>query len=248
MFWAKLTRGVIGVAVVMALVIAVSQVTGVSAFGQGETASCAVRQNGTPRAEAGTPESDGTPVAGGGETRVSIGEDEALVWGGGTAGAVLAHGAVYDAASWRAQGDAIAEAGGVALAVENTSAAAILDGVRFLRETCGVETVTLIGASAGASGTFEAARREPAAIDGLIILSASGDVLDLGEFPKLFVASEGEGVAEAARRMAEEAPGTANEALVLPGTAHAQAIFETTEGSRLLEAILARVVGAESAG
>ncbi|MDP9484748.1 MAG: hypothetical protein M3Q49_02965 [Actinomycetota bacterium] len=55
------------------------------------------------------------------------------------------------------------------------------------------------------------------------------------------MASEGEGMAGEVRRMAEEAPGDRNEVLVLPGDAHAQAIFETEEGERLMETILERL-------
>lgn len=55
------------------------------------------------------------------------------------------------------------------------------------------------------------------------------------------MASEGEGIAEEARRMAEEAPGDQNEALILPGDAHAQAIFQTQQGERLTQDILERL-------
>jgi hypothetical protein len=41
--------------------------------------------------------------------------------------------------------------------------------------------------------------------------------------------------------MAESAPGSRNEALILPGDAHAQAIFETDQGERLMRAILERL-------
>jgi hypothetical protein len=55
------------------------------------------------------------------------------------------------------------------------------------------------------------------------------------------VASEGEGIAEDVRRMADEAPGDENEALILSGDAHAQAIFQTKEGERLMQVILERI-------
>jgi hypothetical protein len=41
--------------------------------------------------------------------------------------------------------------------------------------------------------------------------------------------------------MADEAPGDRNEALILPGDAHAQAIFQSEEGERLTRAILERL-------
>ena len=60
----------------------------------------------------------------------------------------------------------------------------------------------------------------------MILLSGTG-VSGLGEYPKLFVVSEGEGISEEVRRMANEAPGDKNQALILPGDAHAKDIFRT---------------------
>ena len=77
----------------------------------------------------------------------------------------------------------------------------------------------------------------------MILLSGTGEVSGLGEYPKLFVASDGEGLAEEVCRMAERAPGSRSEALILPGDAHAQAIFVTDGGERLMRAILTRLKG-----
>ncbi len=99
-----------------------------------------------------------------------------------------------------------------------------------------------MGGSAGGSTVLRAAKENPGAANQLIILSAAGDVSGLGTEPKLFVASEGESrLAEEARRMAQEAPGDRNEALILSGDAHAQAIFQTEEADRLMRAILERL-------
>ncbi|MGI9049359.1 MAG: hypothetical protein ACR2GU_08325 [Rubrobacteraceae bacterium] len=100
--------------------------------------------------------------------------------------------------------------------------------------------MALIGASAGAGPVLEAAGTKGVA-DQLILLSGTGDVSKLGKLPKLFVASEGEGLAPDARQMAKEAPGDRNQALILPGSAHAQAIFETDQGNRLLQRIIKRL-------
>ena len=81
----------------------------------------------------------------------------------------------------------------------------------------------------------------PEKVNQIILLSGTGNVSGLGEYPKLFVASEGEGVAERVRRMVDEAPGDQNEALILPGNAHAQAIFQTVEGERLMRVIRERI-------
>ena len=51
--------------------------------------------------------------------RVEVGGNEALVWGEGRHGVVLAHGAVFSAASWEPQATRIAQEGMVAIAVED---------------------------------------------------------------------------------------------------------------------------------
>jgi dienelactone hydrolase len=155
----------------------------------------------------------------------------------------MAHGASYDAASWEEQGQRIAEKGMVALAPENTSPENLLASIGYMKRERGVRGVALMGGSAGGSAVLRAAKENPEAADQLIVLSASGDVSGLGPEPKLFVASEEEGgFAEEARRMAREAPGDQNEALILTGDAHAQAIFQTDEGEHLMRAILERLV------
>jgi pimeloyl-ACP methyl ester carboxylesterase len=110
-----------------------------------------------------------------------------------------------------------------------------------LKEEREAEGVALLGASAGESDALRTARENPRVADQLILLSATGKTSGLGEGPKLFVASEGEGITGEVRRMAEEAPRGRNEALVLPGDAHAQATFETEEGERLVQDILERL-------
>lgn len=184
--------------------------------------------------------SNGSGAADSGES-VEVAGGEALVWGEGDRGAVLAHGAAYDAASWREQAERLAENGVAALAVEDTSAQSIAEATGYLKEERGVRDVTLIGASAGTSGVLGAAEEDPGLADGVILLSGTGDVSGLGEYPKLFVASEGEGLAGEVRDMAEEAPGSRNDALILQGDAHAQAIFETDQGDKLMRVILERL-------
>ena len=184
--------------------------------------------------------SSGSGAVGSGES-VEVAGGEALVWGEGDRGAVLAHGAAYDAASWREQAERLAESGVVVLAVEDTSAQSVAEAAGYLEEERGVRDVTLIGASAGTAGVLGAAEEDQGLVGGVILLSGTGEVSGLGEYPKLFVASEGEGLAGEVRSMAEEAPGSRNEALILPGDAHAQAIFETGQGERLMRAIIGQL-------
>ncbi len=169
---------------------------------------------------------------------VSLGDTWAIAWGEGDRGVILAHGAAYDATSWEAQGQTLGENGVVALAVEDISLGSLRLAIDYLEEEYDVESVALVGASAGAGPVLQVAEEDLEEISQIILLSGIGEVSGLGEYPKLFVASEGEEVSERVRQMAEEAPGNRNEALILPGGAHAQAIFRTEEGDRLMQAIL----------
>jgi len=173
--------------------------------------------------------------------RVELGDTEALLWGEGDYGVVMAHGASYDAASWEDQARQISANGIVALAPEDTSPESLMTSIAYLKEERGIGNVALIGASAGGSAVLRAAEQNPRAANQLMILSATGNVSGLGPEPKLFVASEVEGLAEEVRRMAEEAPGDQNEAFILSDDAHAQAIFQTEEGDLLMQKILKRL-------
>ena len=92
-------------------------------------------------------------------------------------------------------------------------------------------SVALIGASAGAGPVLQVAREAPEEISQIILLSGTGDVSGLGEYPKLFVASEGEGIADQARLMVEEAPGDRNEALIPPSDATPRTSSRRRRGS-----------------
>lgn len=173
--------------------------------------------------------------------RVTVGNTEALIWGKGARGVVLAHGASYDAASWEPQGQTLADNGAMAVAVEGTSPQNLRAAISYLKRERDVEGVSLIGASAGAGPVLQVAGENPEEVNQIILLSGVGDVSQLGEYPKLFVASAGEGMAERVRQMASEAPGDQNEALIFPGDAHAQAIFQTEQGERLMQVILQRL-------
>ena len=189
----------------------------------------------------GATASGGSGGADSGGERITVGDTEALVWGDGDRGVVLSHGAAYDAASWETQAKKIADSNAAVLAVEDTSAGSIQSAADYLKEERGVQSVSLIGASAGSAGVLEVGRQSPGEVAQIILLSGTGEVSGLGDYPKLFTASEGEGLAERVRSMAEEAPGGNTEALIVGGSAHAQAIFDSPQGDRLLEAINERL-------
>lgn len=182
-----------------------------------------------------------TPSGDDGGTRVNVGGDEALVWGEGTYGVVLAHGAAFDAASWEPQATRIADAGMVVLAVENIDPAAIVAAADFLRDERGATDVALVGGSAGAAGIMEAVSTGEGDPDQLILLSPNSVVDGLGTEPKLFIASEDEPVADVSTEMADTAEGDDNQALILPGSAHAQNIFDSDQGETTVQAILDRL-------
>lgn len=184
-----------------------------------------------------------SPTAASEAERITIdGAGEALVWGEGESVVLLAHGAAFDAASWETQASAIAAQGDRVVALEEIAPEDIVAASESLRDD-GAESIALIGASAGADASLQALSMMPQAVDQLITLSVNSTVDGLGSEPKLFIASEDESVADLSTELAESADGSDNEALILPGSAHAQAIFEGEQGERAMNAILERLKG-----
>ncbi len=166
------------------------------------------------------------------------GGGEALLWPGGNRAVLLAHGAVYDAASWSVQARELQFEGYTVLAVEDISGSALVSAIGWLMDEHGATGVVVIGASAGGAGALSAVAEHPSGVAGLVLLSATGPVEGLGDYPKLFAASDGEGMQDRLETMAADAPGDSNRVEIIPGSAHAQATFEEDEGRHLLDAIL----------
>jgi pimeloyl-ACP methyl ester carboxylesterase len=170
------------------------------------------------------------------------GAGEAVIWGdSGDYGVVMSHGAAYDAESWTSQGVTIAENGMVALAVEDNSSESLTAAAEYLNDQYDLNGVALLGASAGGQTAIQAAAGNADAFDQLILLSpAGGDVSRLGNIPKLFIYSEEEGLAGSIRRMAGEASDPVK-TVTVPGSAHAQAIFDGSNAERAMQAITERL-------
>lgn len=200
------------------------------------------RDDGPPNGRpAGSPD-PGTPADEPSETLIHLGPSDAIRWGSGSEyGVVLVHGAIYDAASWRPQARVIAEHGMTVLAVEQITPPAVVAAVDYLHTSRGTGRVAIIGASAGVPAAIAAAAARPDVVDQLVILAGTGNVETLGPLPTLFIASEGDRLSPVMRRFAEQAPGDDNLALILPGDAHAQAIFTTDHGPRLMAVVLERL-------
>jgi len=185
--------------------------------------------------------------------------DGGVIWadlyGAGDRGVVLAHGARFDKASWAKQAEVLAKAGFRVLAIDfrgygqsrggDKSAPGsgekyedILAAVRYLREN-GATTVSVIGASMGGGASANAAiHARPGEIDRLVLL-AHVPVQEPERLvgPKLFVVSRGDSLAAKVSEQFEKAP-EPKELLILDGSAHAQFLFETDQGERLMNKIL----------
>ena len=189
-------------------------------------------------AETGEGDTAATTTAG---ERIDTDVGEALLLGDGDSGVVLAHGAAFDAKSWTDQATQIAAEGTTVVAVEDISPEGIEAAVTYLKDERGIAGVALIGASAGADGILDLVSQQPDLPDQLIVLSPNSVVDGLGVSPKLFIASEDEPVADVSTEMADTAEGDDNEAIILPGSAHAQNIFDTDQAEPTMTAILDRL-------
>ncbi|HEX9166383.1 MAG TPA: alpha/beta fold hydrolase [Gemmatimonadales bacterium] len=189
------------------------------------------------------------------------GRIHADLYGRGTRGVVLAHGGRFDKGSWGPQARQLEEAGYRVLALDFRGYGAstgpgqedplsaplhldVLGAVRYLR-TIGVETVAVVGGSMGGAAAADAAiEAEPGEIDALVILAATAKgPPEQIKGRKLFVVAQGDTTAagiprlEAIRDQFDRAADP-KELLVLDGAAHAQFLFESDQGERLIREIL----------
>lgn len=191
-------------------------------------------------------------------------EDGALIsadlYGKGDRGVVLAHGGQFTKESWKPQAQSLASAGFFVLAFDFRGFGEshrpgdsdmytapmhldVLGAVRYLRSH-GAKTVAVIGASFGASAAADASIvSSPGEINRLILLAAEGN--RPGEQIKVplleIVAREdtsGDGPRlPHIRAWFDKVPGP-KELIVLDGSAHAQFLFQTDQGDRVMKEIL----------
>lgn len=182
------------------------------------------------------------------------------LYGDGERGVVLAPGGRFNKESWAEQARVLAKAGFRVLAIdfrgrgrsrggtqtrEEGVRLDVLAALRYLRDT-GAKTVSVVGASFGGWAAAEAsAGAEPGEIDRLILLAHSPvERPELMKGRKLFILSRDDSSGEnkvprlpRIRDQYERAPGP-KELVILDGSAHAQFIFETEQGERLMREIL----------
>jgi pimeloyl-ACP methyl ester carboxylesterase len=182
------------------------------------------------------------------------------LYGKGGRTVVLAHGARFNKESWGPQARALAGAGFRVLAIDfrgygqsrgpgqadPLSAPLHLDvlaAVRYLREH-GAKTVSVVGGSMGGMAAGDASiASEPGEIDRLVLLAAPprGPAEKL-KSRTLFIVARDDAVVGGPRlprirAQYEKAP-EPKELIVLDGSAHAQALFQTDQGPRVLQEIL----------
>ena len=183
------------------------------------------------------------------------------VYGKGSRGVVLAHGGRFNKESWEKQARTLAAAGFRVLAIDFRGYGQsrgpdqsqpvdaplhfdVLAAVRYLRQN-GAKTVSVIGGSMGGGAAADASIvAEPGEIDRLVLLGSTG-----GSEPrrlkgrKLFIVSRD----DLGPRDEPRLPGIRadyakapepKELIILDGSAHAQFIFQTEQGERLMREIL----------
>jgi alpha-beta hydrolase superfamily lysophospholipase len=182
-------------------------------------------------------------------------------YGAGERGVVLAHGARFDKGSWAKQARALAQKGFRVLAIDfrgygrSTPGSAtkrpgeglsldVLAAVRYLRAS-GTERVSVVGGSMGGGAAAEAAVEcRPSEIDGLVLLAPAPIAHpERMQGRKLFVVGRDDVDADGSRRLdriREQYDKTPDpkELLILESSAHAQFLFETDQGPRLMTEIL----------
>jgi len=183
------------------------------------------------------------------------------MYGKGDRGVVLAHGARFNKESWEKQARELAKAGFRAVAIDFRGYGKsrggkeaqlpdegrrfdVLAAVRYLRKT-GAKSVAVVGGSMGGNAAAEASvLAEPGEIDRLVLLAHGGiGQPEKMKGRKLFIVTKGDpGPGDKPRlttiRAQYDKTSEPKELLILEGSAHAQMIFATEQGEKLMREIL----------
>ncbi len=182
------------------------------------------------------------------------------VYGKGDRGLVLAHGGRFNKESWGKQARVFATAGFRVLAIYFRGFGQsrgpgqsdfdnapfhfdVLAAVRYLRQT-GAKTVSVVGGSFGGSAAGDASiMSDPHEIERLVLLGAAPNLpAEKLKSATLFIvarddANDGGPRLPGIRAQYEKAP-EPKHLIVLDGSAHAQFLFETDQGERVMREIL----------
>jgi pimeloyl-ACP methyl ester carboxylesterase len=182
------------------------------------------------------------------------------LYGEGDRGVVLAHGGQFNKESWEKQARTLEAAGFRVLAFDFRGYGQsrgpgqsdiftaplhfdVLAAVRYLHKT-GAKTVSVVGGSMGGGAAADASiEAEPGEIDRLVLLGASANgPPEKIKARTLFIvarddADGNEPRLPGIRAQYEKAP-EPKELIVLDGSAHAQFLFQTDQGERVMREIL----------
>ena len=174
----------------------------------------------------------------------------ANLYGQGDHAVVLAHGRAFNKESWDAQAKDLVQAGLQVLAIDfrgygKSSGEGgyeamyndVLGAVRYLHRS-GVRRVSVVGGSmGGGASALASANSKPGEIEGLVLLAAApapGAPKLKGR--KLFIVSRGDGFASDIQEAFERAE-EPKQLVLLEGSAHAQHLFATDQGPRVMKLI-----------
>jgi pimeloyl-ACP methyl ester carboxylesterase len=191
----------------------------------------------------------------------NVAQIEANVYGTGSRALLLAHGGRFNKESWRKQAPVFARAGFLVLAInyrgdtfnadgspsalgsDDDNAIDVEAAVAYLHRI-GVKSVSAIGASLGGDAVGDAeAQSSTGLFDKMIFLgSEGGDAPEKLRGRKLFIVAREDSNGSGPRlpgisRRYQQAP-EPKQLIVLDGSAHAQYLFETEEGPKLMREIL----------
>jgi pimeloyl-ACP methyl ester carboxylesterase len=181
------------------------------------------------------------------------------LYGKGDRGVVLAHGGRFNKESWKKQAPELVAAGFRTLAIDFRGYGQsrgpqsksdydgveydVLAAVRYLHKT-GAKSVSVIGASFGGAAAADASiEAAPGEIDRLVLLAAWTDrPPEKIKGRKLFIVARDDANDDGPRlpkiRANYEKALGPKELVILGGSAHAQFIFATDQGERLMREIL----------
>jgi pimeloyl-ACP methyl ester carboxylesterase len=188
------------------------------------------------------------------------GQIQANLYGKGERAVVLAHGARFNKESWDKQAKELVKAGfrvlaidfrgygkskgpGQASPLEAPLHLDVLAAVRYLRKT-GAKSVSVLGASMGGGAAADASiESAPGEIDRLILLAATANgPPEKLKGRKLFIVArdDASGAGPRLPKIREQFEKTSEpkELVILQGSAHAQFLFETDQGERLMREIV----------
>jgi pimeloyl-ACP methyl ester carboxylesterase len=181
------------------------------------------------------------------------------IYGQGERGIVLAHGGRFNKESWEKQAQELVKSGFRVMAIDFRGYGQsrgpqsksgfegveydVLAAVRYLHKT-GAKTVSIIGASFGGSAAADASiLAEPGEIDRLVLLAAwTGGPPEKIKGRKLFIVARDDANDDGPRlpkiRANYEKAAEPKELVILDGSAHAQFLFATDQGERLMHEIV----------